>query len=144
MSDDGNKVLNLTDHGRKALGPLPVAVEVSPAGIERMAAILHVLFAHKRNPESLEETSKESNDTAIKRHHAKAWNYITEVMISNRRVLIERELFGAVAQYRILAKGSDVPSTIRIDPRKPAGQCIEVMTPNGDFTEVDMTTIHVR
>lgn len=144
MTDGPDSGANLTDFGQRALGPLPVAVEVSPGGIERMAAILHIMFAHKRNPHALERTAKESNTTMVQRHHEAAWQYIQQVLAENRRVMVEREVDGLTAQYRILAKGNDAPATIRVDPTKPLGECVEMMASNGAFVRVDMERIFVR
>jgi hypothetical protein len=124
-------------------GRLAVSVHLDPAAIERTCAMLHIVFAHVKNPQALDTTSKESNSTFIKRHHQEAMRYLQEVLVKNDRVLVQQEVDGVLARYTILAKGDVRPLIVLVNPTLPADRCLSVQAPNGAFVEVDMSKINV-
>lgn len=105
--------------------------------------MLHIVFAHVKNPQALDTTSKESNSTFIKRHHQEAMRYLQEVLVKNDRVLVQQEVDGVLARYTILAKGDVRPLIVLVNPTLPADRCLSVQAPNGAFVEVDMSKINV-
>lgn len=132
----------LTDR-RIHFGRLPVSVELSPAAIERTCALLHVVYAHTKNPHALDAVSKESTTAYLTRHHAEAMRYLRAVLCKNDRLIVGQDVDGVMAKYTIQAKGDPSPLVVLVNPTRKAEECLSVQMPNGVYAEVDLSTITV-
>ena len=128
---------------RADAGRLPVSVVLNPASIERTAAMLHIVFAHTENPQAIDTTSKESNSTFLARHHREAMSYLQTMLVTNDRIVLYQDVEGVFAKYTILAKGDVRPLIVRVDPTKPAADCLSVQAPTGAFLPVDLSKIAI-
>jgi hypothetical protein len=110
---------------------LAVSTELSPMGIEVMAAVLHIVYAHTANP--VRGGSAE--------HHRAAVDYI---LAHARGCAVERDgADAATATYTISHPYRPAPLRVRVLLGRMGRACLEMMTPSGAWAALDPSTIRV-
>ncbi len=107
------------------------SVNLTPPGIEVFAALLHLLFAHVKNPHA--------GGTA--QHHAEAIAYIRA---HQREVKIERLAADAAsAEYVVTHHAIPHPRLFRVRIGHPFNSCLQVKSVTGPWIDIDMSHLRV-
>ncbi len=103
---------------------------LDPAGIELFAAMMHLLFAHTRNPSPVGDS----------RHHQHAWDYIRHFQ---RAVRVDRLGADAGSATYVLTHPQRVaPVSFRVQLGRPWHQALSVQK-GAAWVEVDLRSFDV-